>query len=188
MKPTQKIRKPLPTEQELIEWREALRQECVQSWKNRDSASWGAEPEFNASAAQFAKFVAWWRTRHVGLPQSWDILGWLSHVCEDPQKLLREAEAECLKCGIDPRETTLSLSRHYRYLTNGEIEVDEKPTEILLGGDVDFLARWPEIDQWLRKHPVSVWSLRGVICELDGIDASGEPWSIAALNASPKSS
>jgi hypothetical protein len=187
VKPAQKIRKPLPTEQELVEWRESLRQEYVQSWKNRDTRCTWAEPDWNASAARIAKFIAWWRTRHKGPPQSWDILAWLHHVCADHQKLLREAEAACLECGIDPRETTLACSRHYRFLTNGE--VDDQPSVVLLGGDIDIPARWPEIERWLRAHPrTAAWSLRGVICEIDGIDASGEPWRIAALNANPKSS
>jgi hypothetical protein len=179
--------KTLPTEHELNDWRESLRQEYVQSWKNRDTRCHWAEPEYNASAKRFAKFVAEWRARHGWSPETWDILGWLHPIFADPRQLLRKAEAACLKCGIDPRETTLSSDRQYRYLTNGEVEVEVKPGEALLGGDIDIPARWPEIDRWLHTHPRTVWSLRGVICELDGIDASGEPWSISALNATLRS-
>lgn len=173
--------KPLPTEAELQRWREALRQEFVrQCAAARARNSW-AKPEFHPSPERFRKFVAEWRARHRWNSKSWDILGWSDRVTADQQDLLREAEQACLQCEIDPRSTTLGMSRYYRYLLGGECE-EEKSHENL--GELNTKSRWPAIEAWLKANPKKRWSVRGVICEIDRIDASNEPWSIAALNSS----
>jgi hypothetical protein len=71
------------------------------------------------------------------------------------------------------------MSRYY--LWGGECE-EEKSHENL--GELNIKERWPAIAAWLKANPKKRWTMRGVICELDGIDASNEPWSIAALNSS----
>jgi hypothetical protein len=173
----------LPNEAKLIEWRESLRQEFVRQYAAGLRNCW-AKPEFHPSTKRCRKFVADWRARHGWNPKSWDILGWSDRVTADQQDLLREAEQACLQCGIDPRSTTLGMSRSYRYFRGGEHQ--EETSEVPdLGGDSDTKARWPEIEAWLKANRQKCWSVRGVLCEIDGIAASGEPWSIEALNRQP---
>lgn len=101
-------RKALPSESELQEWREALRQEYVQQCSAGDGNNQWPDAEYPISRKWFGRFVAAWRARHGRDPRPWEILIARSRIfSKQPQAELREAEQACLACGIDPRPRRL---------------------------------------------------------------------------------
>ncbi len=110
-------REALPTELELQEWREALRQEFVRQCRAGDLKNHWPTPEYPISRAWLEGFVARWRARHDWDPRPWEVLMARSRAfSKSPLNQLREAEQACLACGIDPRTTTLACNMYYRYL------------------------------------------------------------------------
>jgi hypothetical protein len=110
-------REALPSESELQEWREALRQECVRQCRAGDGNNHWPDAEYPISRKWFGRFLATWRARHGRDPRPYEILIARSRIFrKQPQAELREAEQACLACGIDPRTTTLACNKYYRYL------------------------------------------------------------------------